>query len=385
MTDRKLRGAMIGGGPGSFIGPVHRMAATMDGQAEYVSGVFSSSPEKSRDFGKELYLEEGRAHGTVEELIRHELTLPAERRIDFVTICTPNYAHYDAVCRFLEAGIHVICDKPVTVSLEQAYDLKGRIEASGLFFSLTHNYTGYPMVKQARHAVQKGELGKIHKVVVEYPQGWLVSMLENRQSAINPWRMDPAKAGKASTMGDIGTHAENLVRYVTGLSIESMCADTAAIVPTNPMEDDGNVLLRFRGGARGVLIASQVSTGEENGFNLRVYGDKAGMYWLQEDPNYLVIKDPSGFRKTYSKGNDILCEAARNAGRLPFGHPDGFIEAFANIYLESFRGIRARLEGRPCPDDLDVPGIEDGIMGMQFIETVVASAASDRKWTPWVT
>ncbi len=318
-------------------------------------------------------------------MIAHEASLPIEDKIDFVTICTPNHAHYDAVCAFLDAGIHVVCDKPVSYSLAQAYDLEKKIAASGKFFALTHNYTGYPMVKQARHMVREGALGSIHKVVVEYPQGWLAAMLTNSDVSANPWRMNPEIVGKASSMGDIGTHAENLVRYITGLEIEAMCADIAALVPTNPLEDDGNLLLRYKGGARGVLIASQVSIGEENGFNIRVYGDKAGLYWLQENPNYLTIKDPSGFKTIYSKGNPILCEAAQNAGRLPSGHPDGFIEAFANLYLEAFRAIRAIDAGDPVPDDLDVPGITDGIVGMQFIETVVSSAASSEKWTPWVT
>jgi len=375
---------MIGGGYNSFIGPVHRMAMTLDGQAELVAGVFSSKPERSREFGRTLYLDPSRVHGTTEELLHHELSLPPEKRIDFVTICTPNYAHYDAVCACLDAGFHVVCDKPVTLTLEQSYELEKRIASTGRFFALTHNYTGYPMVKQARHMVREGAVGAIHKVVVEYPQGWLVGMLTNHDSAINPWRMDPEKVGKASSMGDIGTHAENLVRYITGLEIERMCADLSALVPSNPLEDDGNVLLRYKGGARGVLIASQVSTGEENGFNIRVYGDKAGLRWYQENPNYLTVMDPSGYKTVYSKGNPVLCEAAQAAGRLPFGHPDGFIEAFANLYLESFRGIRALIAGESLPPDLDVPGIRDGIMGMQFIETVVASGHSVEKWTSWV-
>lgn len=384
MAKRKLRGGMVGGGYDSFIGPVHRMAMSMDGEGELVAGVFSSSAERSTAFGKELYLDPRRVYGSVDEMITGETKRPAAERLDFVTICTPNYAHYDAVCTFLDAGFHVICDKPVTFSLDEALDLKKRIEKSGLFFGLTHNYTGYPMVKQARYMVARGDLGKIHKVVVEYPQGWMIGMLANNNSAINPWRMVPEKVGKACSMGDIGTHAENLVRYVTGLKVEAMCADLAALVPTNPLDDDGNVLLRYEGGARGVLIASQTSTGEENGFNIRVYGDKASLYWLQENPNYLTVKDPSGFKTIYSKGNPVLCEAAQKAGRLPFGHPDGFIEAFANLYLESFRGIRALQGGESLPEDLDVPTIEDGIVGMQFIETVVASGASDKKWTAWI-
>ena len=383
MPQRRLRGAMIGGGYNSLIGPVHRMAMRLDGEAEVVGGVFSSDSERSKSFGRELYLDPSRVHGTVDELIQHEKSLPPDERVDFITICTPNYAHYYAAKKCVEAGFHVISDKPLTSSLQEAYDLKDLVSKSGVFFGLTHNYTGYPMVKQARHMVSQGELGDIHKVVVEYPQGWMVDMLNNRDSAINPWRMDPQKAGKSCTVADIGTHAENLVRYITGLEIEAVSADLAALVPSNPLDDDANVLLRFRDGSRGVLIASQVSTGEENGFNIRVYGNKAGMYWLQENPNYLRVKYPAGYVTVYSKGNPVLCEAAQRAGRLPFGHPDGFIEAFANLYLESFRGIRALLGGDELPDDLDVRGIDDGVSGMEFIERVVAAAQADGKWTRW--
>lgn len=385
MKTRKLRGGMVGGGFGSFIGHVHRKAMTIDGEAELLSGVFSSRPERSREFGSSLYLNPERVHGSVEEMISHELGLPEDRRIDFVSICTPNHAHYDAVCAFLDAGFHVVCDKPVTFSLEQAYDIRKRLQGKKIFFGLSHNYTGYPMVKQARYMVRQGTLGDIHKVVVEYPQGWMSKLLAHHDSAIHPWRMIPEKVGKASSMGDIGTHAENLLRYITGLEIEYLCADLSTFVPGNPLEDDGNMLLRFKGGARGVLIASQTSTGEENGLKIHVYGNKAGLSWYQENPNYLTIKDPAGFTTTYSKGNPILCEAAQKAGRLPFGHPDGFIEAFANIYMESFRGMRALINGEDLPEDLDVPGIEDGIRGMQFIETVVPSNSSETKWTPWIT
>lgn len=389
---RKLRGAMIGGGFDSFIGPVHRMAATMDGLGEFVAGVFSSREDRSREFGKSLFMDPRRVHGSLQELLEYERSLPPDERIDFVTICTPNDAHFAAVVAVLEAGFPVICDKPVTRTLQEALDLRERIGESGLFFGVTHNYTGYPMVKQARHMVRSGELGDIHKVVVEYPQGWLSPLLGNTDATQNPWRMDPRRVGSASTMGDIGTHGENLLRYVTGLRIESLCADLRGCVPTNPLDDDGTILLRFHGGARGVLLASQVSTGEENGLTIRVYGGTAGLRWCQENPNYLEVRRSDGVATTYSKGSPHLCPAALAAGRLPLGHPDGFIEAFANLYRESFRGIGGTAgEREPRGDsseetrELDVPGIEDGIMGMQFIETVVASGRSDVKWTPWVT
>ena len=382
-ANRKLRGAMVGGGFNSFIGPVHRMAGIMDGQADFAGGVFSSDAARSREFGATLFLNPARVHGSVADLLHAERALPPTERIDFVTICTPNDAHYDAVCAVLEAGFHVICDKPITRDLAQAKDLARRIEASGLFFGLTHNYTGYPMVKQARHLVQSGALGTIHKVVVEYPQGWLAPLLNNTDPARNPWRMDPARVGKACSMGDIGTHAENLVRYITGLKIAEVCAELSANVPSNPLEDDGNILVRYHGGARGVMIASQTSTGEENGFNIKVYGSDSSLYWCQEDPNYLTVRSADGFKTVYSKGSPQLCPAALSAGRLPLGHPDGFIEAFANLYLESYRAIRSAQAGQALPH-VDVPGAEDGVIGMQFIETVVASAHSAAKWTRWV-
>lgn len=374
---------MIGGGPTSFIGPVHRMAARLDGQADFVAGVFSSDPEKSRRIGEELFLEPDRRYGSVSEMIERECARPVAERVDFISVVTPNYAHFDAVKQALQAGFHVICDKPVTRTLEEARSLEQLIAESGRFFALTHNYTGYPMIKQARHMVAAGEIGDIHKVVVIYPQGWMAQMLNQVETKIDAWRMDPEKSGKSCTGGDIGTHAENLVRYVTGLRIEALCADLTAFVPGNPLDDDVNVLLRYTNGARGVLIASQISTGEENGFSLRVYGSKAGLYWNQENPNYLHYMSPEGYRKILSKGNPILCEQAQSAGRLPFGHPDGFIEAFANLYLEAFRAIRADIAGAARPD-VDVPGIDDGIMGLQFIETIVKSSASTVKWTPWV-
>jgi predicted dehydrogenase len=381
--DRKLRGGMVGGGEGSLIGPVHRMAAAMDGQAELVSGVFSSNGEKSKRFGRSLFLPDSRVYTSYQEMIETESALPDGERIDFVTICTPNKAHFEAAAAFLDAGFHVICDKPVTYSLDEAKRLADIVSVSGKFFALTHNYTGYPMIKQAKHMVAQGELGELTKVVVEYPQGWMAQMLNNDDAGINPWRMDPERAGKSCTMGDIGTHAENLVRYVTGLEIHTMCADLDHFVPSNPLDDDGHVLIRYRTGQKGLLIASQVSAGEENGFNIRVYGTQASLYWLQENPNYLSVRDYRGFATVYSKGNAILCDAAQAAARLPFGHPDGFIEAFANLYLESYKAIRAHIEDSAVPV-VDVPGIHDGIVGMQFIETVFKSNESDQKWTEWV-
>ena len=380
MEKRKLRGGMVGGGLGALIGPVHRMAATMDGQAEYVAGAFSSDPEKSRKCGEELYLVPSRVYGDYKEMAKKEAALPPDQRIDFVSITTPNVYHFDIARMFLEAGFNVICDKPMTFNLAEAKKLKDIVAKSGKVFALTHNYTGYPMVKQARYMVRQGLLGKVNKVVVEYPQGWLANLLEGGVTSLSIWRMDPQKAGASCCMGDIGTHAENLVRYITGLEIEELCADLSSFIPGNCLDDDGNILIHYKGGAKGIMHASQISTGEENGLNIRIYGTKLGLYWNQEDPNYLVSKNMEGYTTTYSKGNPILCDETQKASRLPFGHPEGFIEAFANIYLEAFKAIRAELAGQPLPT-CDYPTVDDGIIGMSFIETVVASAGSDKKWT----
>ena len=380
MAGRKLRGGMVGGGLGAFIGPIHRMAATMDGKAEYVAGAFSSDPDKSRKSGEAIYLDPKRIYPNYNEMAEKEAALPDEERIDFVSIVTPNVTHYAVARTFLEAGIHVVCDKPMTYTLEEARQLKSVVEKTGKVFVLTHNYTGYPMVKQARWMVQQGMLGKINKIVVEYPQGWLADKLDGGQTSLDVWRMDPKKAGASCCMGDIGTHAENLARYISGLEIDELCADLTAFIPGNDLEDDGNVLIHYKGGARGVLHASQISVGEENGLHIRIYGSQLGLSWKQENPNYLVAGNREGLRTIYSKGNDNLCQGARDAGRLPSGHPDGFIEAFANVYLEGYREIRADLEGKSRPD-ADHPTVTDGVTGMAFVETLLTSAASEKKWT----
>lgn len=379
----KLRGGMIGGGAGSLIGPVHRMAARLDGEADIVSGVFSSDAERGRAFGRSLHLPADRLYATPMQMIESELSRPDHERVDFVTVCTPNTAHYGAICALIDAGFHVISDKPITATLEEAKDVARRVTESDVVFGVTHTYTGYPMVKQARHLVKHGDLGRVHKVVVEYSQGWMAPWLNATDPAGNPWRADPEMAGISCTMADIGTHAENLIRYVTGLEVTEMCADLSSFIPTNPLDDDGNILLRFGGGAKGVITASQVSTGEENGLSIRVFGDRASVSWHQENPNYLTLKSYDGLKTIYSKGNSNLCDAAQGASRLPPGHPDGFIEAFANLYLESFKAIRAKKEGQPVPE-IDVPDVGDGVRGLQFVETVLASAASTDKWSRWI-
>lgn len=377
---RKLKMGMIGGGQGAFIGPVHRMAAQLDQQAELVAGAFSRDAKKSAATGAELGLDPKRVYSSYKDMAAAESKLPVGERIDFVTVVVPNNGHFEAVKTMLEAGFNVICDKPVTITLAEAKELQKIVKKSKKVFVLTHNYTGYPMVKQARHMVQSGILGKINKVVVEYPQGWMSGFITNPSNAIGMWRMDPKVAGGSGCIGDLGTHAENLVSYITGLKMEEICADISTFVDINKLEDDANVLVHFKGGARGVLYASQISAGEENPLSIRVYGEKQGIEWRQEDPNYLLLKNPGGTVTRYSKGNSNLCPEAQSAARLIWGHPDGFIEAFANVYREAYKAIRAEVEGKKVPA-IDAPSIEDGIEGMAFIETVLASAKSKGKWT----
>ncbi len=379
MIDRKLRMGMVGGGIGSFVAPVHRMAAMLDQEAELVAGAFSSDPAKSAKSGKALLLDPRRVYPSWKAMIAGESKLPDDVRIDFVSIVVPNNGHHAIAKAFLEAGFNVVCDKPMTLTLAEAKDLQKAVKKSRKVFALTHNYTGYPMVKQARFMVRSGMLGKINKVVVEYPQGWMAGFIEHGSNAIGMWRMNPKIAGASGCMGDLGTHAENLVRYITGLEIEELCADISTFAKINKLEDDANLLLHYKGGARGVLYASQISAGEENPLSIRVYGTKLGIEWKQEDPNYLFLKDPAGLVTRYSKGNSNLCPEARQAARLIWGHPDGFIEAFANIYRAAFEAIRAERAGRKVPKG-DFPTVDDGVVGMAFIETLLASAKSKSKW-----
>jgi predicted dehydrogenase len=381
MAQRKLRGGMVGGGIGAFIGPVHRMAAMLDAEAEYVAGAFSRDPKKSKKSGDALGLDASRVYASYQEMAEKESKLPADKRIDFVSVVVPNSGHFAVAKTFLEAGIHVICDKPMTTSLAEAKALQKIVRKSGKVFALTHNYTGYPMVKQARHMVKSGQLGKINKVVCEYPQGWMSGLITSPGNAIGMWRMDPKVAGGSGCMGDLGTHGENLIHYITGLEIESLCADLTTFVKGNGLEDDGNLLLRFKGGARGVLHASQICAGEENPLAIRVYGTKLGLEWRQEDPNYLIVKDPAGTQTRWSKGNSNLCKEAQDAARLIWGHPDGYIEAFANIYREAYKAIRAVDAGKKVPTDCDFPSVDEGVTGVAFIETLLASNKSSQKWT----
>lgn len=381
---RKLRYAMVGGGRDAFIGAVHRKAMALDGQVELVAGALSSSPEKAKASGRDLFLAEDRNHGDWRSLLDDELKRPADERIDFVSIVTPNHMHYPVAQAFVDAGFHVVCDKPLVHTREQADALVAAVARQGTVFGVTYNYTGYPMVRQAREMVRSGELGEIRKVVVEYNQGWLAARLEDSGNKQAAWRSDPAQSGAAGAIGDIGSHAENLVATVTGLEIESLCADLSSLVPGRPLDDDGSMLLRFRGGARGVLIASQISTGLENDLRLRVSGALGTLEWHQERPSELTHLPHDGPKRVFTRGGSWLCESARRASRLPTGHPEGFIEAFANIYGGVVADIRARLAGVAAdPLSTDYPRVEDGARGVRFIERTVTSSASTVKWTGW--
>ena len=371
---------MVGGGPGAFIGEVHRMAAALGGQIDLVAGAFSSDPEKSRQHGRALHLDEDRAYGSFEEMAEQEAALPEEERIDFVSIVTPNHLHFPVAKAFIERGFHVVCDKPMTTTVEEAEALCRLVAEQGVVFALTHNYSGYPMVKEARALVESGRLGTIRKIVVEYPQGWLATRVEETGNKQAAWRADPDKAGVSSALGDIGSHAEHLARYVTGLKMEALCADITTFVEGRPLEDDANLLVHYEGGARGVLVASQVSVGEENSLRLRVYGTDAALDWRQENPNYLAVRYPDAPEEIYKRGNDYLSEAANRYTRLPSGHPEGFIEAFATVYQSAARAIAARLAGEDAekiPAGADFPTVEDGAIGVHFIHTAIESGKQE--------
>jgi predicted dehydrogenase len=371
---------MIGGGRGAFIGAVHRIAAAMDGKAELVAGAFSSDPGRSKASGADLFVDSARTYGSYAEMAATESRMPAGKRLDFVVIVTPNHQHFGPAKLFLESGFNVICDKPVTFDLAQARKLREVVRKSGRLFVLTHNYTGNAMVKQAREFVRDGSVGTIRKVVVEYPQGWLADAVEKTGQKQASWRTDPKKSGAAGCMGDIGTHAENLARYITGLEISELCADLSTFVKGRKLDDDGNVLLRFKGGAKGILNASQICVGDENALNIRVYGTKASLEWHQEHPNELVVKYPDKPRQVWRRGNGYDGDTAKRFTRIPAGHPEGYLEAFGNIYAEAFRGISAEASGRKRPKDLDLPTIDDGVEGMAFIEAVVKSSRLGARW-----
>ncbi|AMM24414.1 Gfo/Idh/MocA family protein [Variovorax sp. PAMC 28711] len=384
MVSRKLRYAMVGGGRDAFIGAVHRKAMALDGQIELVAGALSSSPDKARASGRDVFLADDRNHGDWQSLLADELRRSPEERIDFVSIVTPNHVHFPVAKAFVEAGFHVVCDKPLVHTRAEADALVAAVHKQGTVFGVTYNYTGYPMVRQAREMVRSGQLGTLRKVVVEYNQGWLATHLEAEGNKQAGWRTDPARSGAAGAIGDIGSHAENLLATVTGLEIEALCADLGALVPGRALDDDGSLLLRFAGGARGVLVASQIHTGVENDLRLRISGTLGTLDWRQEAPSELIHYPHDGPKQILTRGSPWLCESARRASRLPSGHPEGFIEAFANVYAGVAADIRARLAGHVAePIAADYPRVEDGARGVRFIERTVASDASESKWTAW--
>ena len=381
---RRIRYAMVGGGRDAFIGAVHRAAMALDGQYELVAAALSSTPERSIASGRDLGLPDDRNHGTWQALLDDERRRPAHERADVAVIVTPNHLHFEPARAFVDAGFHVVCDKPLVHTSAQADELAALVAARGTLFAVTYNYTGYPMVREARDLVRSGAIGAVRKVVVEYHQGWLAGALESSDNKQSEWRKDPARGGPAGAMADIGSHAENLVATVTGLEVESLCADLSSFGAGRRLDDDAGLLLRFSGGARGVMSASQVAAGSENDLRLRVYGERGLLDWRQEEPNLLVHAPGDGPRRTLTRNSPGLGAAARHACRLPPGHPEGFIEAFANLYQGVAADLRIReQQGRPATaEEAEYPRIADGVRGVRFIETTVASAHGDLKWTP---
>lgn len=378
---RKVRYGMVGGGPGAFIGAVHRKAAALDGEIELIAGAFSSSPEKSKAQGEELLLDPNRVYGSYQEMIEKEAKLPEGERIDFVSIVTPNNTHFPIAKMAIEAGFHVVCDKPMTMTVEEAEELVRLVKKHHVIFALTHNYTGYPMVKEARELVRNGTLGEIRKIVAEYPQGWLSTLLESEGSKQASWRTDPAQAGVSSAIGDIGSHAENLAHYITGLEMTEICADITTFVPGRKLEDDGNILVRYENGAKGILYASQISVGEENGLRIRVYGTKASLEWRQEYPMDLWVRYQDQPARLYKPGNPYVSPITQHNTRIPAGHPEAFIEAFANIYVNAARTMAAKIAGvEPGPFDTDFPTVIDGARGVHFIHKAIEAGKSTEKW-----
>jgi predicted dehydrogenase len=378
---RKLRMGMVGGGPGAFIGAVHRLCAAMDGHVELVAGCFSKSHEKTQRTGAELYLQPDRCYATYQEMAAAEVKLPPGDRIDFVSIVTPNVSHFEIAQTFLNAGFHVVCDKPMTYSLAEAQQLVKTIEQTKLVFALTHNYTGHPLVRHARQLFRTGQMGQVRKAIVEYLQDFLMVPHEKLGQKQAAWRVDPAQSGIGGTLGDVGTHCVNLLEYVTGDRITQLCADKSTFLPDRKLDEDVNALLRFKGGGKGVLIISQVSTGEENGLRLRVYAEKGAILWAQENPNYLELYRYGEPRQTLTRGQGYLSDAAKGCTRIPTGHPEGYLEAFATIYCGVVKAIRRAIDGQPlATEEYDFPTVYDGLRGMQFIHAAVESANKGSTW-----
>jgi predicted dehydrogenase len=387
MSNRKLRMGMIGGGKDAFIGAIHRIAANMDGQIELVCGALSMHPDIAQESGRILFLDEDRIYNNYDEMFKAESQKPADERMDFVTIVTPNFAHFDPAIKALEHGFNVVVEKPVTFTLEEAQKLKAKVEETGLMLLLTHTYAGYPMVKEAKQLVKSGKLGKVRKIYVEYIQGWLSRLSEREGNAQASWRTDPTKSGKSGCMGDIGTHAAHLAEYISGLKITELNASLNIVVDGRMLDDDGAVLLRFEEGVTGTLIASQVAAGEENALKIRVYGENGSLEWAQMEPNTLIVKwldKPAEILRAGSGYTDRLSSYATHNCRTPGGHPEGYLEAFGNLYRNFALTLSAKIEGKEAKAEwLDFPSIDDGIRGMAFINNVVASNQSNEKWTKY--
>lgn len=380
---RKLRMGMVGGGEGAFIGAVHRIAAALDGQVELIAGCFSRDPDNTARTGRSLYLDPARCYASFELMAAREAALPPERRIDFVSIVTPNHVHFPVARTFLEAGFHVVCDKPMTYRVEEAVELVRLVGKTGRVFALTHNYTGHPLVRHARHLFRSGAMGRVRKVIVEYLQDFLMVPHEKLGQKQAAWRTDPAQAGAGGTLGDVGSHCLNLLEYVTGDPVAELCADPSTFLPDRVLDEDVNMLLRFKGGGKGVLTISQVATGEENGLTLRVYGSEGAVLWAQENPNALTIHRYGEPRQVLTRGQGYLSNPAQACTRIPTGHPEGYLEAFATIYAGVVRAIRKHLDGDPMPpEEYDFPTVHDGLRGMQFIERAVESGRRNAAWVP---
>lgn len=375
---------MVGGGIGAFIGGVHRMAANLDGQIDLVCGAFSSNPDRSKASGEELFLPENRVYTSFQEMMAAEKALPEGERMDFVSIVTPNVMHFEPAMMALDHGFPVIIDKPLAFTLDQALRLQQKVKSTGLPFAVTYTYSGYPMVKQAMAMVKKGEIGKVHKVMVEYPQGWLTTKVEDTDQKQASWRADPARAGISNCFGDIGTHAAQMAEYITGMNITKVLSEIRPTMAGRPLDDDANVFIHFENGANGVLSASQVANGDENDLKIRVYGDKGGLEWAQRDLNTLIVKDHGNPDRIFRTGADrggYLSEEAMLHTRTPSGHPEGYLEAFANIYRNFGNALRAHLFNEERNELLDFPGVEDGVNGMALIEAVVNSSNNGNVWT----
>lgn len=380
---KKIKLGMVGGGLDAFIGEVHRKSAALDGHFDLVAGAFSSSSEKSKKTGESLGLNPNRVYGSYKKMMERESDLPPDERIEAVSIVTPNHVHFDPANLAMEHGFHVIIDKPLAFSLDEAKELKKIVDDTGLILALTHTYAGYPMIKEARHIFQSGKLGAVRKIYVEYPQGWLATALELEGNKQASWRTDPEKSGEGGAVGDIGTHAANLAEYVSGLKITKLCADVNIVVENRLLDDDSAALLKFDNGSSGVLMATQIATGEENDLKLRVYGEKGGLEWSHTDPNTLLYKPHDEPVQILRAGTGYLSEAAQKNTRLPAGHPEGYLEAFANIYNAFYDAVCDHQSGSLKPlKDYDFPDVEDGVRGMAFVSAMIESGKSEQKWIP---